>query len=148
MDRDTFIDRWKQMRSRTRAMLQSVPSESWDFTPGAGVRSIRAITAHLFACQATVLSGLASGDFPWQQDAERFESMSVDVLLETGRDLDAALTEMVREAESSWFEGVPAGHRLDRRTWLWQTLEHEIHHVGQLATLTRLAGGEPAHIFR
>ena len=128
-------------------MIAAVPESAMNFATGVGARTIRETILHLFACQSTVLSGLSTGVFPWKQEAARFDTMSADVALEIARDIDASFVQLVREAEDSWFSEVPAGYSLERRQWLWESLEHEIHHTGQLAILIRMAGGEPARIF-
>ena len=135
------------MRARTHAMLAAVTPEILDFAPAVGVRSIGAIASHMFACQATVLTGLANGEFHWKENEARFAGMSLDAMLEISRDLDAMLVGLVTEADDVWLDAVPTGYSLTRSAWLWETLEHEIHHTGQIATLIRLAGGVPARIF-
>lgn len=147
MDRGSYIERWKQMRARTHAMLEAASLELRDRHAAEDVRSISEIAAHVVACQATVLTGLASDDFPWKADNERYGAMSMEAMMESSRDLDALLVQMVQTAEDGWLAGTPSKYSLTREAWLWETLEHEIHHVGQIATLIRLGGGEPARIF-
>lgn len=128
-------------------MVEAAREVPVDFSSSPGTRTIGELISHMFACQATVLRGLTTDEFPWREDEETFRGTSLDVLLERARDMDAALQQLVRAADANWFTSVPAGYKLDRRQWLWETLEHEIHHTGQLASMIRLAGGEPARIF-
>lgn len=128
-------------------MLDSAPAEVCHVRIAGNVRAPVEIAAHLVACQATVMTGLTSGEFSWDANNERYAAMSLEAMLEDARDLDALLIQMVQTAEEEWFDQVPSKYNLTRQGWLWETLDHEIHHVGQLATLIRLAGGEPARIF-
>lgn len=147
IERQLFLERWSQSRARTRAMIDSVAEEALESAPGPGVRSIRETITHLLACESTVISGLVTGVFPWKEDLERFGNASVGAALEMARDLDAALVQLIRESADEWFGEVPPGSTITRRQWLWESLEHEIHHTGQLAMMIRMAGGEPARIF-
>lgn len=142
-----FLNRWSASRTRTIALVESIGGIDPLFRPAPGYRNIHEQLAHIIAAQKSVVSGLGSGDFPWQGDIAAANAMAVGELVELAAIVDDDLRRLVRDRDEAWLQEVVGKYSLTRSEWLWITLDHEIYHTGQLSLSIRLAGGQPAKIF-
>lgn len=147
MDREVFRDRWTRVRARTRTMFEGITPDNIDFRPGDDSRSVRELAVHVVACESSVLNGITRGEFSWKDDVARLSHCEVDGLIHEAARLDARMLRVLSERDDAWFAETVEGYSLTRSEWLWETLEHEIHHVGQIAAFLRLAGAAPPRIF-
>lgn len=142
---DVFLPRWQACVRRTDALLESARPIDESFRPLMTYRSINEQIAHILAARRSIVRGLITGEFGWQEEMAHAISTSGAERDLLARKSSEDLEELIRTREGAWWDE-PA-RELPRSEWLWALLEHETHHAGQLSMMIRLAGGDPAHIF-
>jgi uncharacterized damage-inducible protein DinB len=147
MDAEQFLRRMSASQDRFEQVLVTVKPELRDFAPMAGYRTIGQQLAHLLASRHNIMTGLRSGDFPWSDGEAAMGALAHADLASALRRLYSDIRDTVVAAPPEWFEERPDRYALTREEWLWELLEHENYHLGQLNLSLRLAGGEPAAIF-
>jgi uncharacterized damage-inducible protein DinB len=142
----TFLDTWDEETKKTVAMLQSLPTDKYDFRPDAGGRSLGELGWHLAEAEAYMTYGIERGAFEMgakppgmerpkkvEELAPGFERVHADAVHRVRK-----LTPADLDREIMFFTGSP----VTIRQILWtMLLNHEIHHRGQLSLMCRLAGG-------
>jgi uncharacterized damage-inducible protein DinB len=142
----TFLDTWDEETKKTVAMLQSLPTDKYDFRPDAGGRSLGELGWHLAEAEAYMTYGIERGAFEMgakppgmerpkkvEELAPGFERVHADAVQRVRK-----LTPADLDREIMFFTGSP----VTIRQILWtMLLNHEIHHRGQLSLMCRLAGG-------
>lgn len=148
MDIEQFLRRWSAGQARLESMLERVTPEVRDFAPREGHRTTAGLVNHVLAARVAILDGLQNGEFRFAEVDAELGAAAVDEAASRSRKLYREVQDVVRNAQAEWFsERADRKHALNREEWLWEMLEHEIHHVGQIGLCIRLAGGEPAPIF-
>jgi uncharacterized damage-inducible protein DinB len=142
----TFLDTWDEETKKTVAMLQSLPTDKYDFRPDAGGRSLGELGWHLAEAEAYMTYGIERGVFEMGAKPPGIERPSkVEELAPGFERVHAEAVQRVRklapadlDREIIFFTGSP----VTVRQILWtMLLNHEIHHRGQLSLMCRLAGG-------
>ena len=147
MDAEQFLRRMSASQDRFEQVLVTVRPELRDFSPAAGYRTIGQQLAHLLASRHNIMTGLRSGEFPWNDGEAAMNALFAAELPSALRRLYGEIRDTVASATPEWFEDRPDRYALTREEWLWELLEHENYHLGQLNLSIRLAGGEPAAVF-
>ncbi|MBW3565957.1 MAG: DinB family protein [Acidobacteria bacterium] len=141
-----FLERWRLVRKRTIGFLKEIPERDRTGLAWEGGRSVVETVAHLIATQDAVLRGLSTDAFTFDESESMAAREDWEGLLAKGRELDRDLVELLDSVSSEWWTSVSA-HGLTRGEWLWQMLEHEIHHRAQIPVIIRIAGGVPPRIY-
>ena len=147
-----FHDVWKRESDKTIKLLESLPKDGYDFRPDPEGRSLGELAWHLAEPEAYGSFAIENGGFsresrpPGLQRPQKIEELSGgfgrihnDAVARVQKlqpnDLDRSIT---------FFNGQP----IAIRDVLWDfMLMHEIHHRGQLAMMSRLAGGKPTSCY-
>lgn len=108
-------------------------------------RTVEGLARHIFSAEAAVLSGIEEGSFDWEKSDAEIGLLDWETLLEHGSGLEQRLPASL--VEDRWLTGRPGGSGLSRREWLWQTVEHEIHHRAQISTILRAHGVVPPTLY-
>ena len=141
-----FSARWRNVRARTFAILDKIPKRHRTARVWSGGRSVLEVVAHLTAAQRAILDGLESGSIRFGTAEADAAERGWDELLADARDLDQTLERILLDKPAHWWnEEISDG--LSRSTWLWEMLEHEIHHRAQIPLAIRVNGGVPPRIY-
>lgn len=141
-----FLERWRLVRKRTVDVLEEISERDRTGRAWEGGRSVAETLAHLIATQDAVLRGLSTDVFTFDESESMASREDWEGLLAKGRRLDDDLVELLGSVSSEWWTSASA-HGLTRGEWLWQMLEHEIHHRAQIPVMIRVAGGVPPKIY-
>lgn len=141
-----FLERWRFVRERTLGVLEEISERDRTRRAWDGGRSVIETAAHLIATQDAVLRGLSTDVFTFAESESMASREEWAGLVAKGRELDGALDELIDSVSSEWWSAASA-HGLTRGEWLWQMLEHEIHHRAQIPVIIRIAGGVPPRIY-
>jgi len=147
-----FLETWERETQVTLALMRSLPRDQYDFRPDAEGRSLGELAWHLAEIDGYMTHGIEAGRLEIGTKVPGLERpRTVDALapgFERVHDDAAARVRKLRaedlERKVQFFDGraVPV------RDMLWSTiLLHSVHHRGQLALLTRQAGGTVPRIF-
>jgi uncharacterized damage-inducible protein DinB len=137
---DVFFRRWTSIHSKTLGFMAAIPEELLGFTPQQGYRTVEEMVRHLLATEQAIIGGLENGDFRWSEAEEAMRVIPWRSLAMVATDLDARLAAVAGSSSDEWLEESGPGSVLSRGEWLWQLLEHEVHHRGQLSLMLRLGG--------
>jgi uncharacterized damage-inducible protein DinB len=171
-----LIDRWRRTRAGTRALVQAIPPEHFDWRPHAEAFSCGDIVRHLMQAEEMFRLFLAAGGRgepwdPWQMTGtgeDRLRSARRAILdgagaSELGTTAAACLAQwQAMEAETEAALATVTDQALANvvehpvtviRSPLWEMfllmIEHEIHHRGQLSAYLKVIGVEqPALLMR
>jgi uncharacterized damage-inducible protein DinB len=149
---ETFIEIWERESAKTKSLLESLPTDAYDFRPDAEGRSLGEMAWHVAEPEAHGSVAIERGGFSRENRppgierprtigelAPAYERVHRDALARLRKlaidDLDRSIT---------FFNGQP----IAIRNVLWDfMLLHAIHHRGQLTLLCREAGGRPAVMY-
>ena len=149
---DTFLDILERESAKTKSLLESLPSDAYDFRPDPEGRSLGEMAWHIAEPEAHGSFSIERGAFSRENRppgierprkiaelAPAYERVHRDALERLRKlkvdDLDRSIT---------FFNGKP----IAIRNVLWDfMLLHAVHHRGQLTLLCREAGGRPAVMF-
>ena len=149
---DLFKETWERETAKTIKLLQSLPSDGYDFRPDPEGRSLGELAWHLAEPEAYGSFSIERGGFSRdarppgierprkvEELAPGFERIHRDASARVAKlqpaDLDRSIT---------FFTGNP----ISVRDVLWDfMLLHEIHHRGQLSMLSRQSGGKPSSCY-
>jgi len=148
----SFVTALDRHAARVASTLESLPAGSYDFRPDAGGRSIGEMSWHLAEVEAYMTYGIERGTFSFTDKppgierpreiaalAPAYRTIHADAVARVG-----AWKPEVLEGRVTFFDGKERAVR----DVVWEaTLHHGIHHLGQLVTMVRLAGGTPPGLF-
>ncbi|HVP14239.1 MAG TPA: DinB family protein [Terriglobales bacterium] len=147
-----FTDLWDQEARKTVELLESLPTDQYDFRPWKDGRSLGELAWHLCEVEAYPTYGIQVGSLAVDQKppgitrprevealAPGYARVHGDALIRVRR-----LKPEDLGRELAWFDGTPT--RVGEVLWSGVLL-HLMHHRGQLVTLARLAGGKPPGLF-
>jgi uncharacterized damage-inducible protein DinB len=149
---DTFRARWDSEAERTIRLLETLPTDQYDFRPDPRGRSIGELAWHLSEIDACLSFGIAEGRFRFEDDPPDLKRPREVRLLAPGyrRVHEQAVARLQGLEDSRLDESVTFfdGRRLTIRDVLWsELLHHLIHHRAQLVQLCRMAGGVPPGLY-
>ncbi len=146
MDAKTLFAHWDAVRAGLIQALDQLTDAQLDFTPRAGLWSLRETVCHIAGAEEGWLRhivpnapdwmgfGYAAGDYP---TVASLKSLLAEVHARTaaqfGADADALLDQVV---------ALPWGPQVRLEWAVWHVLEHEIHHRGEVYLMLGLLGME------
>jgi uncharacterized damage-inducible protein DinB len=171
-----LIDRWRRTREGTRALVQAIPAEHFDWRPHAAAFSCGDLVRHMMQAEQMFrlfLAAAGRGEAwdPWQMTGtgeDRLRSARRAILEGAGTsDLGTTVAACLdrwqaMQAETEAALATVTDEALARvvehpvtviRSPLWEMfllmIEHEIHHRGQLSAYLKVLGVEqPALLMR
>lgn len=148
---DRFRTVWNMEAQLTHRVLESLPTDQYDFRPDPEGRSIGEMAWHLAELEGYISYGLAKGAVTFQEAPPNMQRPREVRLLAPGfrRVHEEAVARLAHLTEDQLDQEVIfTDRRMPIRDVLWGAiLAHEIHHRGQLSLLCRLAGGTPPGIY-
>lgn len=149
---DTFRAVWHAEAQNTIRLLETLPTDQYDFRPDPKGRSVGELAWHLSEIDACLSFGIAERRFRFEDEPPNLKRPRTIPLLAPGyrrvhEDAVARLAPLTNdqlEEAVTFFDG----RRLAIRDVLWsELLHHLIHHRGQLVLLCRQAGGTPPGLY-
>jgi uncharacterized damage-inducible protein DinB len=147
---EPFVHYYGRLRERTMAVVELVPPERIDWSPGSGALTFGDILRHLAGIERWVFTENAHGRPPRYpgHDRDRADGHQAVIayFVETHReslDLLGSLTPDQLEERCE----TPGGTRITAWKWLRALAEHEIHHRGQIYLMLRLVGVETPPLY-
>jgi uncharacterized damage-inducible protein DinB len=148
---DRFRATWEMEAQLTSKLLESLPTDQYDFRPDKGGRSLGELAWHLSEIEGYISFGITKGAVTFQEAPPNLQRPREVRLLAPGyrRVHQEAVARLADLAADQLDREMPfADRRMPLRDILWGAiLSHSIHHRGQLSLMCRLAGGTPAGIY-
>jgi uncharacterized damage-inducible protein DinB len=148
---DRFRQVWDMEAQLTMQLLDSLPTDRYDFRPDPGGRSVGEMAWHLAEIEGYISYGIAKGAVTFQEAPPNLQRPREVRLLASGyRQVhDEAVARVADLTEAQLDRELPfADQRMTIRDLLWGAIvSHVVHHRGQLSLMCRLAGGTPPGIY-
>jgi len=147
-----FLDEWERETQVTLALLRSLPRDQYDFRPDPESRSLGELAWHLAEVDGYMTHGVEAGRLDINARVPGLERpKTVDALAPGFERVHEEAAARVRKLHAEdlgraiqFFDG----RTMMIRDVLWRPLLlHSVHHRGQLALMTRLAGGTVPRIY-
>ena len=145
---ESFINKWHRIHNQTARLMAVAPDDKYEWKPCDSGMSLGELMNHIWVSEAGLIEATINGAFPKEWPA------SVNTTKEMLAAFDKAHTEaaartatLTDEQLSEEIAPFGPGNELTRLASLNATLEHQIHHRGQLYTYLRLAGCEVPPLF-
>ena len=149
-DAGAFTDYWRNIRKRTRRVVDLVPADAYDRSHREGawtfadlIRHLAAIERWMFAENARCRPSRYPGCGPELADGPEAVRAYMDRLHEESCGIFAALgpEDLAAKCET------PAGAPITVWKWLRAMVEHECHHRGQLYLMLGMLGVETLPLY-
>jgi len=149
---DNFRAAWNSEAQSTIRLLDTLPTNQYDFRPDPKGRSIGELAWHLSEIDACLSFGIAERRFRFEDEPPNLKRPREVKLLAPGyrRVHEEAVARIERLEPRDLDEIVTFfdGRRLAIRDVLWkELLHHLIHHRAQLVLMCRMAGGTPPGLY-
>lgn len=144
---DILLNDWKRVHSQTVRLVAVAPDDKYDWKPHETSMTLGALLNHLYQAEAGLVEALISGVFP--HDFTDYKSTS-ELIEAYERSHNEAVAKIEGIPDEAWDEAVtPFGpdRSFSRISLLSLTLEHEIHHRGQLYVYLRMLDCEVPQLF-
>lgn len=156
MSRSTEIETFREVLNEEAAtaarVMESIPSDQYDFRPDAAGRSIGELAWHLSEIEGCISFDVDYGSFSYEHEVPDMKRPREVPLLASGyrrvHETAAKRLESVRNEDLDKSVIFSDGRPMTLRDVLWkELLHHLIHHRAQLVTLVRMAGGQPPGLY-
>jgi uncharacterized damage-inducible protein DinB len=148
---DRFRTVWNMEAELTIRLLESLPTDQYDFRPYPKCRSIGEMAWHLAEIEGYTSLGVAKGAVTFQEAPPNIQRPREIKLLAPGyrRVHDEAVARLAGLTDESMDQEISfIGRQITIRDALWGAIVmHLIHHRGQLSMMCRMAGGTPPGIY-
>ncbi len=149
-DLPSFLSIWPTMRARTLRVLEALPEEHLEWSPGPGHWTFGDLFRHLAGLErwmwAENLQGRPSR-YPGHGPGLAAGLPGVRAYLDRCHGESLAIFSALSEADLARDCTTPAGTALPGWKWLRAMMEHEAHHRGQLYLMAGLRGVAVAPLF-
>jgi uncharacterized damage-inducible protein DinB len=148
----TFLKVWNSEAEAVVRLLETLPSDQYDFRPDPKGRSIGELAWHLSEIDACLTFGIATGRFRYEDEPPDLKRPREINLLAPGyRRVHEQAVARLHDLKANQLDNVVTffdGRELTMREILWdQLLHHMIHHRAQLVLMCRMAGGAPPGLY-
>lgn len=147
---DSFAGYWAGIRGRTRRVVQVIPVEQIEWSPGPGRWSLGDIVRHLAGIERDMYAENVQGRPTRYPGHGRELAEGHAAVLACHDRKHAESLEIFRALTTEQLEGkcqTPAGTPITTWKWLRAMVEHESHHRGQLYLMLGLLGVATPPIF-
>ncbi len=149
---DNFRTVWNSEVESTVRLLETLPTDQYDFRPDPKGRSIGELAWHLSEIDACLSFGIAERRFRFEDEPPDLKRPREVRLLAPGyRRVHEQAVARLKSLTNGQLEDTVTffdGRRLTIRDVLWsELLHHLIHHRAQLVLLCRMAGGTPPGLY-
>lgn len=149
MNKFAILRYWQNVRKLTLRLFDLFPEDKFDFRPVETVRSVAEQFDHILVVELFTRIGIVTGE--WNRarfSSERDKSRSVlrDKLFKEHQKT-IGLLRLLPEGRFMQVYETPFG-RLTGETAVFEAIDEEIHHRGNLYTYLRLLGTEPPQMIQ
>jgi uncharacterized damage-inducible protein DinB len=147
---DVFLPTLEREHPTTRRVIEAIPSSGGDYRPDAVSKTAMELAWHIVAAEKRFLEGIVAGEF-------NFAPISRPENVRTGADIGRWYGEMIQAVlpRLRQMTGEQLTRTIDFRgifqapavLFLQTSLNHSIHHRGQLSVYLRPAGGKVPAIY-
>lgn len=145
-----FLPVLEREHRTTRSVIEAIPASKWDYRPDANARSAVELAWHIVAAEKRFLEGVGNGEFNFNP-IHRPDSLQTSAAIgewygEMFQAAVARLQQLTPEqlAKVLDFRGM---FQVPAVVFLQTTLNHSIHHRGQLSTYLRPMGAKVPAIY-
>ena len=154
---DEALEAWGDARAGVLDEARNIPAKQWDFRPTPESKSTRELVEHILEVAMMMTGELTRTDTdfrraPWPLLLKKYAKPAYEA--KTRGKLLTMLNSQLRDGTKA-FRAAGELHMLQlidrfdgrkgtRLAWLHHGIAQEMYHRGQLATYSRLVGGEPA----
>lgn len=145
---DSYIKSWNRIHQQTKTLMAVAPDDKYDWKPCESGMSLGELVNHLWISEAGLIEAALTGSFPKEWPAPLNGAAAALAAFDKAHE-EAVAKVATLTAEQLAEDVAPFGpdRPLTRMATLKATLEHEIHHRGQLYTYLRIAGCEVPPLF-
>jgi uncharacterized damage-inducible protein DinB len=144
MNAQEMFTRWNKVRQGLLDALDKLSDEQLDFTPRAGLWSVREIVVHIAGTEDGWLRHYAANR--WHENLLKPADYPTRASLKTLLDEQHAVTTVQFaddiEAALARVCTLPWGPQVTMDWAVWHVMEHEIHHRGEIYLMLGLLGHE------
>ncbi|NGP46499.1 damage-inducible protein DinB [Bacillaceae bacterium SIJ1] len=147
MNTASYLNHWLSHRNALVNLIDKVDNEHTVYEPWNGAMSLGHLVVHIVQSTDMFVESVKQGTFAEPTIQDDFQTMDDvrkivrDATEKTKNDLEALTEEQVNSMISSPIMEAPGS------VYLTTSLDHEIHHKGQLFTYARMAGIEDMPMF-
>ncbi|MFM8393110.1 MAG: DinB family protein [Acidobacteriota bacterium] len=137
---DTLLRDWNRIHHQTVRLMELTPDDKYDWKPHETSMTLGALVNHMLQAEAGLVEAIINGVFP--HDFTNYESTD-KLIAAFNKSHDEATAKIRAIPDEAWEEKVaPFGpdRSFSRLDLLTLSLEHEIHHRGQLYVYLRMLG--------
>jgi uncharacterized damage-inducible protein DinB len=143
----TLLRDWKRIHHQTIRLIELAPDDKYDWKPHETSMTLGALLNHFPQAETGLIEALITGVFP--RDFTNYESTS-ELIASFNKTHEAAVAKIEGLSPEAWDGKVtPFGpdRAFPRLDLLTISLEHEIHHRGQLYVYLRMLGCPVPELF-
>lgn len=144
---DNILRDWNRIHLQTVRLMALAPDDQYDWKPHDTSMTLGALLNHFSQAEAGLVEAIITGIFP--RDFGNYESTG-ELIAAFNKSHDEAVARVRAIADEAWEEKVaPFGpdRSFSRLDLLTISLEHEIHHRGQLYVYLRMLGCPVPELF-
>lgn len=144
---DNVLRDWNRIHLQTVRLMALAPDDQYDWKPHDTSMTLGALLNHFSQAEAGLVEAIITGIFP--RDFGNYESTD-ELIAAFNKSHDEAVARVRAIADEAWEEKVaPFGpdRSFSRLDLLTISLEHEIHHRGQLYVYLRMLGCPVPELF-
>ncbi len=145
---DSLVSNWRRIHKQTTKIMAAAPNDKYDWKPADSAMTLGELMNHLWIAEAGLVIAAKTGVFPKEAPPKIKDTAELIAAFDKTHE-EAIATAQAFTPEELAETVAPFGpdKAMPRSVLLNLTLEHEIHHRGQLYTYLRIAGCECPALF-
>src|SRR5262245_52059756 len=145
---DSYIKTWNRIHEQTKRIIAVAPNDKYDWKPCESAMSLGELVNHPWIAEWGLIEAALTGSFPKEWPAPLKDTAAVlEAFDKAHKEAVAKVAALTPEQLAEDVAPFGPDHPLTRMATLIATLEHEIHHRGQIYTYLRIAGCEIPPLF-
>lgn len=144
---DTIIRDWNRVHAQTVRLMQLAPGDKFDWKPHETSMTLGALLNHIPQAESGLIEAIITGIFP--HDFTNYDKTD-ELIAAFRKSHEEAVAKVLTISDEGWDEQVaPFGPEksFPRLALLTLSLEHEIHHRGQLYVYLRMLDCKVPELF-
>ncbi len=148
MNIDSLVSNWKRIHKQTTKIMAAAPNDKYNWKPCDSAMTLGELMNHLWIAEAGLVSAAKTGEWPKEKPEPINDTAALIAAFDKTHEEAVAIAKAFTPEELA-ATVAPFGpdKAMPRSVLLNLTLEHEIHHRGQLYTYLRIAGCECPPLF-
>ena len=144
---DRVIQDWRRIHAQSVKVMEVAPDDKYDWKPHETSMTLGALMNHISQAESGLIEALISGVFP--QEFTNYDNTAA-LIAAFDKSHAEAVAKLQALSDEAWDEQVaPFGpeRSFSRLALLTVSLEHEVHHRGQLYVYLRMLGCPVPELF-